>query len=434
MDNNFILKRKKILFLGGPALMCDVVKTAKSMGLETIVTDWYPVEKSPAKKIADKYFMISTSDVDGVVKLIKNESIDGVLTGFTDSTLQYYQQICNKAGLPCYLTENQINITTNKLKFKELCKKFGVPVVEEYSINSFPINDQQLKIKYPVIVKPIDNSGGRGISICRNDIELEEGYKKALSFSESKKVLIESYMDCKEATIFYVFHNGEIHLTLMGNRHIKHNQKGVIPLPVAYTFPSKYLPLYQKELNDNVRDMFKFIGMKNGMVFIQTFIEDGRCIFYEMGYRLTGTLEYKIIEKISGINPLSMMILFSLTGNMSYSINNVNFFPNHSQYACNITFLVKPGKIREINGIEKILSFPEVIDAVPSYKEGDTVPISAIGTLKQVVLRVFACTNTKNELDAVIEKIHNKLEVISENGKNMLLEKFNVKELYNDIE
>ncbi len=426
------IKGKKILIMGGQALSIDIVNEAKSMGVYTIVTDWYPESRSPAKKIADKSFMVSTADVDAVVKLIEDEEIDGVLTGFTDSTLQYYQRVCEKANVPCYITQKQIDITTHKVKFKTLCNKFQVPVVEEYKIEN-DLNPGHLKkIKYPVIVKPVDNSGARGISICNNENELINAYKNALDFSESKTVIVERYMTSKEATIFYVLRNGDIYLTAIGNRHTKHNQEGVIPLPVAYSFPSQNVKKYQEELNDRVIDMFKSIGMQNGMVFIQTFIEDGEFIFYEMGYRLTGSLEYKILDVIGGLNPLKMMIKYAVSGDMGSGEILKNFNPNFNNFACNITLLGKPGQIGNITGIDKVKNIPGVIDAFPSYKEGDTIPESAIGTLMQVVARVFAIAKSKDGLSELMKQIHEEIQVTSIDGSNMLLDKFNIEELTNE--
>ncbi|MFH0841780.1 MAG: ATP-grasp domain-containing protein [Bacteroidota bacterium] len=424
---------KKLLLLGGPALVCDIVKAARAMGVYTIVTDWYPVEKSPAKIVADKHLMISTADVDTVVDLIRSESIDGVLTGFTDSTLTYYQQICELAEKSCYITKEQIDITTNKSRFKELCKIYSVPVVDEYLIDEKLLSEQIDGLKFPVIVKPVDNSGGRGISICKNIDELHEAYLNALNFSESKKVLVERYMNSNEVSIFYILRDGDIWLSGIGNRHTKHNQTGAIPLPVAYTFPSKHLKNYQTELNDKVIAMFKSLGMKNGIVFIQSFIDDSGFTFYEMGYRLTGTLEYKIFEAVSGYNPMKMMINFALTGDMGCYETLKTANPNFNQFASNITFLGKPGKIGQIIGLEDILKIQGVVDAVPSYKELDTIPQSAFGTLKQVILRVFITAATKKQLAETMERVHNSFQVLSVEGDNMLLDKFEVNELYDQI-
>ncbi|KZL93690.1 ATP-grasp domain-containing protein [Clostridium magnum] len=423
------LKGKKLLILGGTTLSCEIIRQAKEKGAYIIVTDY--LEDSPGKKIADKSFMVSTTDVDGVVNLIKKEKINGILTGFIDSMLPYYQEICEKTDLPCYATKAQIEITTNKVKFKKLCNKFGVPVVEEYKIN-YPFKVEDIKnIKFPVLVKPIDNSGARGIHICENAEDLKINYEKALSFSSSKQVIIERYMTAKEVTIFYIIQDGEIYLSAMADRYTKNKQGGIIPLPVAYIFPSKHLKSYQESLNHKVIEMFKSIDIQNGMMFIQSFVEDGKCIFYEMGFRLTGSLEYKIIRQISGINPLEMMINYALAESMNKISIKPLVNPNFKECGCNITFLAKPGKVGRILGVDEVYSLEEVIDVVPAYNEGDVIQESDIGTLKQVIIRVLIVAENKDELAKVIDKIYNTIKVYSEDGENMLLETFDTKDLFN---
>jgi biotin carboxylase len=374
---------------------------------------------------------VSTTDVCAIVNLIEEEKINGILTGFIDSMLPYYQEICEKSKLPCYATEEQIEITTNKLKFKNLCKKFDVPVVYEYKIN-YPFKLEEMHcIEFPVLVKPVDNSGARGIYICEDAESLRINYEKALSFSPSRQVIIERYIIAKEVTIFYVIQDGEIYLSAMADRYTKNKNGGIIPLPVAYILPSKHLKSYQESFNYKVIEMFKSIGIQNGMIFIQSFVEDGKFIFYEMGFRLTGTLEYKIISQINGINPLEMMINYALTGAMNEASIESHISPNFKEWGCNITFLAKPGKVGRIIGVKEVNSLEGVIDVVTAYNEGDVIKESAIGTLQQIIVRAFAVARSKRELAKVIDKIHNTVKVFSEDGKNMLLETLDPEELFN---
>jgi carbamoylphosphate synthase large subunit len=421
-------KGKRLLVLGGIALSCEIIKQAKLQGAEVFVTDY--LEDSPGKKIADKSFMVSTTDVQAVAKLIKEKSIDGVITGFIDSMLPYYEMICKEAGIPCYITKEQIDVTTNKVKFKELCRLFDVPVVEEYQIR-FPVAPGDIQdLKYPVVVKPADYSGARGVYVCESTEDLMKNYERSLGFSSSKTVLLERYMTAKEATIFYIIQDGEISLSAMADRHVKNKQSGVVPLPVAYIFPSKHLKKYQETLHPKAVEMFKSIGVQNGMIFIQSFIEDGNCIFYEMGYRLTGSLEYKIISKLNGMNPMEMMINYALSESMYEESIKDLVNPNHNELGCNITFLARPGKIGKILGVKEVSSMKEVIDVVPSYNEGDTIQESAIGTLTQVIMRVFAVAKDKHELATIMDRIHNTIRVYSQDGEDMLLDTFDTRELF----
>ena len=110
--------------------MLDVVRKAHDMGLYTIVCDYS--ETSPAKKIADKAYDISTTDIDALEKVARDEAVDAVFAGFEDLNTWNALRLCQRLGLPFYATEEQLRITSNKKLFKEFCRKCGIPVVEEY--------------------------------------------------------------------------------------------------------------------------------------------------------------------------------------------------------------------------------------------------------------------------------------------------------------
>ncbi|MDP3387192.1 MAG: ATP-grasp domain-containing protein [Eubacteriales bacterium] len=423
------IRGKKLLILGGNRISCEIIKAAKKLGVYVVVTDY--LENSPGKKIADESYMISTTDVEGVVNLIKCEQIDGILTGFIDSMLLYYNEISKKAGIPCYGTYEQFQIATDKQKFKRYCRRFDIPVVDEYHIE-FPFIRKDLeRIEYPVLIKPVDNSGARGIFICNNADELMEKYPVSISFSKTKQVIIERYMISEEVTIFYLIQNGDIVLSSMADRHVKNSQGGTIPLPVAYTFPSKWLIKYQNDTNNKVVEMFKSMGLKNGMVFIQSFIEDSKCIFYEMGFRLTGSLEFKIIEKLNGLNPMEMMINHALTGKMCDQDIKSIINPNYSKFGFNITFLARPGQIDKIDGIEDVKVLDNVIDVVMAYDKGETILDDAQGTLKQVIIRVLGVADTNSEMIDLMDRVHGLIHVYSEDGEDMLLDVLDTTSLRN---
>jgi hypothetical protein len=98
--------------------------------------------------------------------------------------------------------------------------------------------------------------------------------------------------------------------------------------------------------------------------------------------------------------------------------------------ACNMTFSARPGEIGAIEGIEEVLRIPEVIDVFSSYEAGDTIPSSAIGTLQQVVLRVFAVGDTSSRLIEVMEAVQREIDVVSPTGESMLLPSFDTSELF----
>ena len=130
------LKGKRLLILGGSRISCEIIRHARAMGIVTGVTDWYALEKSPAKQMADEAYFENTSDIDAMAELIRSKKFDGVITGFTDSVLPYYAQMCQKAGLPAYGTKEQFDIFIDKEKYKALMREFDVPTIPEYSVDA----------------------------------------------------------------------------------------------------------------------------------------------------------------------------------------------------------------------------------------------------------------------------------------------------------
>ena len=406
---------KRLLIMGGMQISCEIVRKAQSMGIFTIVADYYPVEKSPAKVIADKAIEVSVTDVDAVVKVIEEEAVDGVIVGFNDMLLPFYAEICEKTGLPCYGTKEQFETLIAKDQYKALCRQFGVPTIPEYDIND-------IDIKYPVLVKPVDSSGSRGITICHNYEELTVAVETGCNASKTGKVLIERYMDGREVTVFWTFQDGNYYLSALGNRHVKHNQgMDVIPLPVGYTFPSVYLPKYRKEVEENCKAMFRHLGIKDGMMFMQCKVEDGTCYVYDLGFRLTGSLEYKILERVCGYNPLEMMIRFALTGKMGEESIAEKAIPEFKTPAFNVSCLCAPGTIKASTGVDDVKQMTEVEDAVLAHVPGETITEQMRGLLAQITVRVLGSVSTEDDLLPTMQRIDNTIHIIGTNGEELLL-------------
>ena len=409
------LEGKRLLILGGNNMSKEIVRKARSMGVYTIVTDWYDTERSPVKLIADAYWNESIENYDKLSELIKENKVDGVLTGFTDSYLLPYQRICEMNNLPCYGTKEQFDVFTSKDKYKALCRQYNVPTIKEYSIDSD-------NISFPVLVKPVDGSGSRGITICHNREELNDAYQKAIDSSKQKKALIEQYIEGREVTVFWLFVDGQYYLTAIGNRHVKHNQDGnIIPLPVGYTFPSVVLPKYQKEVEENAKRMFASVGVKDGMMFMQCKVKDGSCLVYDIGYRLSGSIEYKILERVYGVDPLEMLICFAVSGNMTKDDLTGKINPTKMLPSFNVSCLCAPGTIKDITGLEKVRAFPEVIDVVRAHYPGQTITEQMRGLLTQITVRVLGTVDKKEQLYPVMKRVHDNIGIISDEGKDLLL-------------
>lgn len=413
-------KGKRLLFLGATAYIADLVLLAKKQGIYTIVTDYY--KNAPAKKVADEYYDVSTVDLDELEKIAVNSKVDGIATGFSDVNLAMAQKLCEKLGMPFYANHEQVQKTTNKLEFKKLCRECGVPTARQYHIDSTLSESDLGEIIYPVIIKPADSYGSKGISVCKNEKELKEAYANALNFSNAAQVVVEQFITgYDDVCMYYTIQNGFISLSAMTDRDMNTEQKGKAPQPNGLFYPSKRLKQYYDQIHENVCKLIRRLGIMNGTMFIQSFANDQEFVVFEMGYRLCGAAEYIIINEENGINNAEMYINYALTGEFSgYDVEKKDnpFFKHHY---CILLSLLKSGKIAEIRGLEEIRNMKEVINIIQFYNEGDVVQGSTTGTLNQTFARMYVKGDTKEELLNAIDKIENLLVIKDENNQNMLL-------------
>jgi len=294
-------------------------------------------------------------------------------------------------------------------------------VVEEFEVDNsedFANNFNQ----FPVIIKPVDNSGARGIHIVPSADDFRVAYESALTASPSKTVLVERLMNHQEITVFYLIVNGKICLLGAADRHVRKIQPDTIPLPVGYTFPSKYQSTYSVSTNEKVVSMLKSLELKNGLVFIQSFVDGEDFVFYEMGFRLTGSLEHHVYEAATGINPLKMLINFAISGEMinRMEIDDIDE-KKFSGFGANLTVLLKPGKISRIVGLERLKDIEGVLDYTLSYEEGDVLSDDIVGTLQQVGLRILFHTHVPNRLNEGISSVLNFVDFVDESGNSLIL-------------
>ena len=183
--NMIDLRGKKLLILGGDSRSKDIVLCAKSMGVHTIVADWYDIQRSPAKLLADEYWNQDIFQTEEVVRLIRENDVNGVNTGFSDSYLLQYNEICNVANLPCYASRKVFETTLDKALFKQFCIENDVPTVPAFDLDTF--DQSVISEDFKVILKPVDNSGSRGIKVCARSEDFQSCLDYAMSFSQKKR-------------------------------------------------------------------------------------------------------------------------------------------------------------------------------------------------------------------------------------------------------
>jgi len=192
---------KKIMFIGAGKYQVAGIQKAKETGLFVIATDGNP--DAPGLKIADSSYVIDVRDQDANLKVAREHSIDAVLSVASDVSLKAVAEISQKLNLPG-IKPDVAECSTDKELMRSAFRNEGVPSPESYRVSSYEdLLKKATKIGYPVVIKPADNAGSRGVKMVTQKTELKEAYENALKNSRKGKVLVEEFMEGVEISKDY---------------------------------------------------------------------------------------------------------------------------------------------------------------------------------------------------------------------------------------
>ena len=317
----------------------------------------------------------------------------------------------------------------NKHAFKELLKQHGIGTIPEYNIENGLTDEAISAMQFPVLVKPADSSGARGITVAHDPAELKESYAYAIGFSPSKRVLVESFLQNMDDTfIRFHFQDGVYSISSSYDRHVNTTQGGFGGIGIAYIHPSKHLKAFVDQYEEKFKAVFKSLDLKNGMITLQSFVDqDENFYFYEAGYRLGGSQSYIFTDHLNKSNTLEYMVNYALTGKMAdFSIAERDD-PFIKVPCVNLYIALKAGKIAVFEGVDAVRKLPGILNVTELFGLGETV--EKTGSLNQVCIRMHVTGDSREDVNRTLKKIYETLNIRDEDGNDMVLEEFHFSDM-----
>ncbi len=354
------------MIIGGGLLQAPVITTAKKMGYQVIVTDYNP--DAIGMKDADIPIVMSTRDVQGSVRIAKKQNeitpISGVLTVGTDASMTV-AAVANALNLPG-IKFDDAEAATNKLKMRMRFKEHNIPSPAFLPVWTLADAKKGCKILgYPVVMKPSDNMGARGVMRLDNANQVADAFKFAKSASPSGELIIEQFMEGPELSIDAIVFNGEITITGVADRIIEYPPNFV---ETGHTMPSHLNLEMLEDACDVMRRGVKALGITTGAAKGDIKVTKSGAMIGEIAARLSGGFMSAYTYPLSsGVDLMKAMIEVSIgqePGNLEPLFNRV---------AIERAIICKPGIIKKISGLEEALKVPGIEEIFLNIKEGDRV-------------------------------------------------------------
>ena len=337
--------RKKILLLGGSAQQIVAIETAKRLGYATVLCDYLP--DNPGQFYADTFYQVSTTDKAAILEVARKENIDGIVAYASDPaapTAAYVAEQMHLAGNPAASVET----LCNKDRFRRFLQEngFHAPRSMGYDTVEAGLRDAEC-FRLPVIVKPVDSSGSKGVTVLHSWEKLGDALSFAFSFSRSKRVIMEEFIEKKHpyligGDIFVV--DGKIVLWGLLNCH--RDEKANALVPVGKSYP---LMLEQQDM-DNVRktlqDMVDRLQIRCGAMNVELVMDTrGRVWPIDIGPRNGGNMIPDLLGYIFNVDVVELTVRSAMGEPVTVpETEGIPYYATHNLHALeagrfvNITF------------------------------------------------------------------------------------------------
>ena len=303
-------QQKKIMLLGGAAHIIPVIEAAHKHGIYVITVDYLP--DNAAHKYSDEYVNVSIIDKEAVLKAAQERNIDGIVSFGIDPGVESAAYVQEQMHLPPLGPYQSARILQNKDLFRAFMTKhgFNVPKSKGFSSKEEALADMNW-YDYPVIVKPADGSGSKGVTRVDNEQELVRALDVAFGRSRCGNVIVEAFIekdgcssDCDGFSV-----DGELKAIYYSSQYF--DEKADNPYtPAAYCWPSTFMEEQSAYLTSEIQRMLRLLNMGTTVYNIEARIgKDGKPYIMEVTPRGGGNRLSEMVRFMTGVDFIEANVL-----------------------------------------------------------------------------------------------------------------------------
>ncbi|MGB0931563.1 MAG: ATP-grasp domain-containing protein [Chitinophagales bacterium] len=400
---------KKILFLGAATFQLPPIQYAKSRGYTVITSDNNP--DNPGHQLAERAYNVSTVDKKGILKIAEKEKIDGIMTFASDVSMPAVAYVSEKLKLPGANYETTLRLT-NKAQFRQFLQR---EELQTQFFQSFESGEKETAMAYlrlaklPVIVKPVDRSGSRGVGIVRTLEEAERRINEAFEVSIKKEIIIEEYIEKQGRQVCGdgYMEMGRLLFVAFGDGHFYQDPRFMAPY--AETFPSQHSISLLKKVAESLERILLKAGYYQGAFNLDVLITKEKKIFVnEIGPRCGGNYIPLLIQLTYGVDLVAASVEGCL--NARYQLPAPRFFSPEGYYA---SFMLHSLEAGNLKAVQLDNSLKNKVHAHHSFisKKSKVAPFYQAGAaLGNIVFRF----DTQKEMHQTMDRINELVKVVVE--------------------
>ncbi len=409
------MRETRLHILGGGIGQLSALIKARKLGIPTIVSDMNA--DAPGLRLADDASFASTFDTAAVTRDGRAMGAGAILATGTDQPVLTAAIASKNLDLPYFLDVSTAKLVTNKNNMKSAFRKFDIPTSPFLIIGKDTAPDLLASLKPPLVIKPLDSQGQRGVYRLDSPDEIGKILPRVLSFSREKEVILEEYYPSREITVSGWVEKGNYIPLTITDRVTKDNLPH-IGVCLAHNYPSRYIKM-EEEINSLTGKIVKNFGIKTGPIYFQYLIGDEGIRVNEVACRLGGAYEDIFIPWITGVDILEVMI--RMTCGMDYSPPSFDEIVKHrkNRYTSLQMFFYRPGIIKYQTGMDQILGLPGILGGRFLLEPGTEIKKRENSTQRAGYF--IASGNSVKKVNKLTRQAFNKLETVNMEGTALII-------------
>ena len=375
------MKQKKLMLLGGLRYLLPVIEAAHKLGIYVITCDYLP--DNIAHKYSDEYCNVSIVDKEAVLAVARELQIDGIMSFAVDPGVVTAAYVQEQMGLPGNPYES-VCILQNKDRFRNFLTKNGFNVPEAKGFSSVEeAMAETYWYPWPVIVKPTDSAGSKGVTRVNRLDDLEAALKVAFEHSLSGRVIVEEFIEkqgcSSDSDCFSV--DGQLKFVSFSAQRFDEDAPNPYT-PSAYSWPSTFTKEQEADLTSEIQRLLTLLGMRTSIYNIETRIGvNGKPYIMEVSPRGGGNRLAEMVHFATGID----LITNAVRAAVGEEVVNVRQKPYNGAWAEVVLHSDRDGIFQELSVNVSAVN-AQVIELDLWVKNGDSVRAfkganDAIGTL-----------------------------------------------------
>ena len=390
------MDKKSILIFGVGTLQQSIIRRAKLMNLFTVGID--PLENADCRDEVDAYEVVGGQDYEGTCAVIEKYGIDAIITSATDKPLVMMARVAKRYGFPFYSVETA-EWSTDKFLMKQRFEAAGIPCARGRLISS---PEEAKDLTYPIIVKPRDNSGSRGVIFCKNESELDSAFQEAIGYSHKDSVLVEEFIEGKEYSIEGLHYDGK-------NQVIQFTEKKTTEFPynveLGHIQPANISDDNKQKIREIISKIGTALHFEDCPSHTELKINERGIFVIETSPRLGGDYITSTLTPLStGVNLEDELLHIALGEKICPQ-------PKAVQFAGVRFFSFKEGSVvQRVPDSDMVMKWPHVVDFSFELKQNDMVPLitSSLNRYGHIIIGA----DTHNDIIETLEHYHKKIDML----------------------